>query len=41
MGEEGYDFRLVTFKRYLALASLVHLTAAAIWVLRSERTEAT
>ena len=41
MGEEGYDVRLVTFKSYLALASLVHLTAAAIWVLRSEQTKAT
>ncbi len=41
MGEEGYDLRLATFKNYLAVASLVHLTAAAIWVLRSEQTEAT
>ena len=41
MGEEGYELRLVTFKNYLAVASLVHLTAAAIWVLRSEQTKAT
>ena len=41
MGEEGYELRLVTFKNYLAVASLVHLTAAAIWVLRSEQTKVT
>ncbi len=40
MGEKGYEIRLATFKDYLAVASFVHLTAAAIWVLRSEQTEA-
>ncbi len=41
MGEEGYPLRLATFKSYLAAASLAHLAAAAVWVLRSEQREAT
>ncbi len=39
-GEAGYAIRLAAFKNYLAVASVVHLTAAAIWVLRSEHAEA-
>ena len=38
-GEEGYQTNLATFKTYLALASVVHLVSAAIWVLRSEQSE--
>ena len=38
-GEEGYRQNLATFKVYLAVASVVHLAAAATWVLRSEQTE--
>ena len=38
-GEEGYQQNLANFKAYLAVASVVHLTAAAIWVLRAEQTK--
>ena len=38
-GEEGYGNNLAIFKTYLAVASVVHLTAAAAWVLRSEQTD--
>ena len=38
-GEEGYQQNLATFKAYLAVASVVHLAAAATWVLRSEQTD--
>ncbi len=38
-GEEGYGHNLAAFKTYLAVASVVHLCAAATWVLRSEQTE--
>ena len=36
-GEEAYSQRLAVFKTYLAVASVVHLIAAAIWVWLSER----
>ncbi len=38
-GEAGYLQNLANFKAYLAVASVVHLTAAAIWVLRAEQTK--
>ena len=38
-GEEEYQQNVETFKTYLAVASVVHLASAAIWVLRSEQSE--
>lgn len=38
-GEEGYPQNLDTFKTYLAVASIVHLAAGTIWVLRIEQAE--
>ncbi len=38
-GEQEYQQNLATFKTYLAVASVVHLASAAIWVLRSEQRE--
>lgn len=38
-GEEGYQKNLATFKTYLAVFSIVHLTAVTIWVLRFDQEE--
>ena len=38
-GEEGYQKNLATFKTYLAVASVIHLTAGTIWVLRFDQGE--
>ena len=38
-GAEGYEARSGTFRTVLAVASIVHLAAAAAWVLQTEKRE--